>query len=365
MLPEPTDDHIAEALLAYLRVALKQPHLSYAEPPARIKSGLENRVYSLRLDGAGGDFSRPLILRILSSLDDPSRADKERALHNALTKLGFPVPRVLMSVTDLRVVGSPFTLMERVPGFVAIEGTIGMANILRIWLEVSVTGPRRLADVQSRLHRLDAGAVVRAMEQAGYPGEPPNTAAKLAAIHDRIERASIGGLRDAIAWMIDRQPLEDATPAVICHGDLWLGNIIMDGSRVSAVIDWSMAALAPREYDVGVTSVGMQFGLPEISGFFRAFLPPIQYDSAHRYLRAYARRNPIDRDLLAYYQAMRCLEICSWVAERRLGIAGAIRDDAAPNLWDLPGSTDGFEAHFRRCAGISLRMPPATLHFLY
>jgi hypothetical protein len=45
------------------------------------------------------------------------------------------------------------------------------------------------------------------------------------------------------------------------------------------------------------------------------------------------------------------------------GVAGAIRDDL--KAWDPPGSTDGFEACFRRNAGSSLAMPPERIHFLY
>ena len=104
----------------------------------------------------------------------------------------------------------------------------------------------------------------------------------------------------------------------------------------------------------------MRYAVPQMPAALPAFLRPIQYDGSRRYLRAYCRRREVDCARLQYFTAMRCLDMCSRAYRRRLVIKGAIRDDL--KVWDPPGSTDGFEACFRRITRISLVMPPERTH---
>ena len=359
---DPVDEQIEAPLLRYLQARLKQPNLRYLQRPQRFAGGVENRVYGFCLNDAAAEFANPLILRLFAPHDEPARGQRECALQNALADLGFPAPRALIAEVDLAVLGGPFTIMHRLPGRIRSATSIGLSNALQSWLEWSFLAPSRVAEVQATLHRVDARAVSNSMRAAGV--ELPTAHSRLEQIRERVERSSLDGLRSGVEWLFEHEP-QDNTPATICHGDLWAGNVLTDGTKVSGVIDWSMATLGPPEFDVAVTRMGWRYGVPEMPGVFGIVLVPVQFDASERYLRAYRRRREVNRAPLSYYQAMRCLEVCSWVYERRLGIVGAIRGDAGPNLWDLPGSTRGFESHFWRCTRVALDLPPESYKFFY
>lgn len=362
MTPDPLDDLIEVPLLRYLQSKLQQPNLRYLKMPTRFAGGVENRVYGFHLQDAAEEFSKPLILRLFSQLGDANRVRREFTLQNALADLGFPSPRAFVCEEDIAILGGPFTIMERLPGTVAFTNAIGLSNALQMWFESSFRAPRRLAEVQASLHRLDAGVIARKMNDVAIA--PATINSRLEEIQNRIEGSALKGLRGGIDWLFEHQPPNDLRLAV-CHGDLWGGNLLSNGSKITGVLDWSMATIAPPEFDVAITSVGMRYGVPDMPGALRAFLRPIQYDASLRYLREYRRRRDVDDVRLQYFTAMRCVEVCSWVFERRLGIAGAIRDDSGPNVWDAPGSTVGFESFFRRYSGILLEMPPERIQFLY
>ncbi len=48
---------------------------------------------------------------------------------------------------------------------------------------------------------------------------------------------------------IHAEALEPATPCLV-HGDLWPGNLLVDGERLAAILDWELATLAPRDYEL-------------------------------------------------------------------------------------------------------------------
>lgn len=360
MTPHPPYDLIDEQLLRYLQTKLRQADLRYLKPPARFAGGFENRVYGFQLQPTAKQFSGPLVLRLFSQLGDTIRVHREFALQNALADLGFPAPRVLVSEDDASILGSPFTIMERLRGVPAYNNSIGLSNALPMWFDLSFRAPRQRAEIQARLHALDAELIARKMQDASIV--PATLGSRLEELRTRIEFDALNGLRSGIDWLLEHQPRDDARLA-ICHGDLWGGNLLSEGSQITGVLDWSMATLAPPELDVANTSVGMRYAIPQMPGALRAFLRPIQYDGSMRYLREYRRRRELDRGRFRYFTAMRCLDMCSRAYRRRLGLSGAIRDDLG--VWDPPGSTAGFEACFRRNTGISLAMPPERIHFLY
>lgn len=360
MTPHPPDDLIEELLLRYLQIKLQEPGLRYLQTPAPFSGSFENRVCGFQLQHAAVEFSKPLVVRLFSQLGDATRAHREFALQNALADLGFPSPRVFVCEDDVSILGCPFTIMERLPGAVAYTNAIGLSNALPMWLELSFRAPRQRGEIQARLHSLDAGVIARKMEDAGIA--PATVSSRLEEIRNRIELDGLSGLRRGIDWLLEHQPRNDVRLA-ICHGDLWGGNLLSEGSQIIGVLDWSMATLAPPELDVANTSVGMRYAVPQMPGALRAFLRPIQYDGSLRYLREYRRRRDVDRVRLQYFTAMRCLDMCSRAYRRRIGVPGAMRDD--PNFWDPPGHTDGFEACFRRNTAISLEMPPERINFLY
>jgi aminoglycoside phosphotransferase (APT) family kinase protein len=52
-------------------------------------------------------------------------------------------------------------------------------------------------------------------------------------------------------------PPVTATPAVLVHGDVWPGNLIWDGDRLAAVIDWEDAVVGDPLIDVAVARLDL------------------------------------------------------------------------------------------------------------
>ncbi len=51
-----------------------------------------------------------------------------------------------------------------------------------------------------------------------------------------------------LAWCRERLPLE--RPRVVCHGDFRIGNLMVDGSGIVAVLDWEFAHLSDPAEDL-------------------------------------------------------------------------------------------------------------------
>lgn len=352
-----SDQEIPERLLEYLRETLGDRSFTYAEPPKRILKGVESRVYEFQLNGATGQFSSPLILKIFPEHDDADHARYEGTVQNALAELGYPVPRAVLSGARTSVLGGPFLMMRRLSGRVTFEMSITFSSALPLAVDAIFRMPRRLAELQADLHALNPSPVVRALEAASLQAVTAHE--RLNRLRRRVEQGSLEGLKDGVAWLFEHYPGDGR--AVICHGDFWPGNLVMLGREVSGVIDWSMATLADPAFDVGITSVAMLRGVLQVPRALRWLDASLRHAVVRRYLASYRRSRPLDQSLLEYFQLFRCVDACSWVAERRLGLPGVLRSDSAPNPWDFPGSTDGFVEHFHSLTGVMLRLPAEPL----
>jgi aminoglycoside phosphotransferase (APT) family kinase protein len=359
---EPSEAEVADGLIRYLRIQLGDPQLCYAEPPIRVLSGVENWVYTFRLGSRHEQFSGPLILKLFGHHHPAERARYEAAVQNAVAGLDYPAPRVLRTGRAGDGLGGAFLIMERLPGTVLLEPLTKLAprtlELLRLLPQLAWRMPRLVAAVQSRLHDFDPAPVIRSLSAAGFSEDAARLSTRSSAIASRIDRAGLEGLRPAMAWLEQHRPPEPERLA-ICHGDLWFGNLLTLNGEVVGVLDWSMYMVAVTDpmYDVGITHVGLLRGVADLPGPLQHVARWFQRGIARRYLAAYARCRPVDRAALGYYETFRCVDALSWVGERRRGLIGAIRSDSGPNMWDVPGSADGYIEHVRLRTGITPTLP--------
>lgn len=136
-------------------------------------------------------------------------AAREQRILPLLAQVAGPFPRLVAADPDGDRTGSPCVLVSRLPG---------KADVLPDDPSVAA---RELASALARLHAAD------------LPAD--------------------SGLRDLTDRVRARRP--EILPAplggpVFSHGDFWSGNVLWSGGRVTAVIDWEGAGLAPRGYDV-------------------------------------------------------------------------------------------------------------------
>jgi aminoglycoside phosphotransferase (APT) family kinase protein len=214
-----------------------------------------------------------------------------------------------------------------------------------------------LADAQARLHALDAEPLLRALDDegraagGGFDRRVVAYEGHLAALDRRIRAAGLTGLGPGLRWLLDRRPA--GGPRVICHGDFHPQNLLAEGGRVTAVLDWPNALVAEPECDVAATLVILRltpvevFPVPAALRLLVAALRPIM---TARYLARYRRARALDRSRLRYYEAGACMRGLVRAAEAR--VAG----DANP--LDASSFGERLAARFARVSGVPVALPP-------
>jgi aminoglycoside phosphotransferase (APT) family kinase protein len=247
----------------------------------RLVDGIRN--YVLRMDAAA---------TIASSR---SRAEEFRILE-AVWSAGVRVPEPVGFCTDPSVVGAPFALMGLVEG-------VGLGP--RIAKDLSLGGDReRLADDLGRelakIHdTLDAREPLSpALAFLGAPEADP-ARAEIARLRASLD--GIGARRPAIEWGLRwgevRAP---ACPEpTLVHRDFRTGNYMVDGSGLTAVLDWEFAGWGDPAQDLGwFCAACWRFGRPDLEAG--------GIGSRTAFYRGYtaASGRQIDPDRVAYWEVL-------------------------------------------------------------
>ena len=318
-----TDQTVATRLLEYLRVALQRPALTYAQAAARVRGGFETSIYGFALSGAPEPLRGRLVLRLFAEADEPDRARKEAAIQNSIAKACYPAPRVFITETDPRVLGSVFLIMERMPGHTLAHYFEGLgrgrsARELAILLmrmpamvrEFSAT----MSCAQLQLHQLPVEPLVRAVEDAGFPIDTITFDGKLNWIRLTSEKPALGGLQPAVRWLERNRP--DEQQRVICHCDLQPFNILVEDARLTGVIDWGNVTIADPALDLGFTLSEIATVPIEVPRVLQPFFRAAMKGGGRRYLRSYRRMLPVDDAIVNYYQVFACVSQLTRAADR-------------------------------------------------
>ena len=154
-------------------------------------------------------------------------APDEFGLLETLFKLGLPVPRPIAAEKDCGYFGQPFLVVERLPG---ISGDKTDPEVGRI-------ASLELARLLAQLHAVDPAAL-------GLPVTTGTAADQVRSYiaswkqwwhRNRLHPNSL--VTAGFAWLEDNIP-EEIERVVPIHGDPRPGNMLMDGDRVSALLDW-------------------------------------------------------------------------------------------------------------------------------
>ena len=145
---------------------------------------------------------------------------------------GLPVPEPLWIEPEENAIGGPFFATARVLG-VNVGDVWGAAEASRkLCLDV--------AQVYARIHAVDVG-------DAELPVSPRVTDEELGAMVDWVARTiEVRGAAEdpvlvaLVAWLREHLP-SSAPRAAILHGDAAFSNLLVEGDRVSAVLDWEYA----------------------------------------------------------------------------------------------------------------------------
>jgi aminoglycoside phosphotransferase (APT) family kinase protein len=343
-------DTLARELLAALQTRLGSNAVAYAEEPERLRGGFFTENQAFRLTGIPAEWDGPLVVRLFPGRAEPDLASREAAVQTALADQDFPAAPVLWFDDAARLDGRRFFVMRRLPGRAAIGG-LGPRELARA-ARTARRLPEITASIQARLHAQDPGALMDRLDARGQGGVHRG----IARIESIVDRGATGFF-DAMRWLLEHGPTRP-DPPVICHGDLWGGNILVDDrGEVTGVLDWSTSTIAEPALDVGATALAFCLVPLPALGPLRSLVERRGRGLYERYLHAYAKQTDADLRARPYYEALRAALELSFVAEWRLAEAEGAHDLPRPSWDTIPDSLVEF---FRVRTGVTIGVPPST-----
>jgi aminoglycoside phosphotransferase (APT) family kinase protein len=193
-----------------------------------------------------------------------------------------PLPTLRWNQPDGGPLGTPFFVMDQVDGRIPLDNP---PYVFTGWLLEATPAQRAMLQratvaILAKLHAIPDAA-------AAFPSLSPGAGRDALRHHVDQQRyyyrwaLADDGIRVPIIersldWLEEHWP-RDRGPDVFTWGDARIGNVIYQGFEPAAVLDWEMAALGPRELDVGwfvfihrfFQDIAEFFGAPGLPDFLR------------------------------------------------------------------------------------------------
>lgn len=214
----------------------------------------ENWAIDAEFDGGALSGAQRLVLRCDAATGVKSSLGRvaEFAVLKAVFAAGVTVPEPLLACDDRAVIGKPFFVMRRVAG-----SALGRPITLDPALESARPAiAERLGHELARLQtvrppRTDLGFLA--------PYEGPQAA--IAEFRTYLD--SHPNPRPVLEWALHwaETHLPDPLPPVLCHRDFRTGNYMLQGTKLTAVLDWEFAGWGDPDEDIGwLCCKGWRFG---------------------------------------------------------------------------------------------------------
>ncbi len=276
-----------EAWLATRLPPGAQPRIPEVSSPSGSGMSSETLLFDAHWTENGVDSSGEFVARVEPDLGDVPvfpeydlqaqfEVMRRVAQHSAVR-----VPLVRWLELDAGPVGAPFFVMERVAGRVPPDV---MPYNMGSWLSEATAAERRRLEhatlgVLAELHEIDIEKAGLGFLEFDLPGDTPlrrhvENQKRYYAWAREDRRHAL--LERAFEWLDAHWP-NDTGQAVLSWGDSRIGNVMYGDWEPVAVLDWEMAALGPRELDLGwlvfmhafFEGIAGQLGLPGLPDFLR------------------------------------------------------------------------------------------------
>ena len=263
-----------------------------------LTGGASRTTYSF--DAVTGAQRRRLILRSAPVDNRFAGMELEAAVQEAAAEAGAPVPHIVTASNSVAALGNPFLICDEVAGETIVR---------KIQRNLDDTGRAVLleqcAQALTAIHRArtDAAGLVERDEIAEW--------------RQRLDELgdTTATFEWAFRWLEANRPAPSAIRLV--HGDFRMGNLIVDGSTLAAVLDWEAVHIGEVYEDLAWFCVrAWRFGAP-------AELAAGGLGSIEDFITAYERADgtSVDRAALRWWQVLGTLKwgiICRYQAERHL-----------------------------------------------
>jgi len=324
-------DELAPRLAAVLEPALGS---GTAIEDLRTLTGGASRT-TWAFDATTGSQRRSLILRIGPPDDVHAGMELEARAQAAAAAVGAPVPHVLVADDSVDPLGNPFLICDAIGGETIVR---------RIQRQLDDTDRARLlrqcGEALAAIHRADTDLPGLTLEdQLAEWREQLDTMADTTATFEW-----------AFRWLAANRPAP--SPPHLVHGDFRMGNLIVDGSGLAAVLDWELVHVGEVYEDLAWFCIrAWRFGAP-------LDLAAGGLGSIEDFLHAYenAAGATVDRTAFHWWLVLATLRwgvICRYQAERHL--SGQTRSVELATIgrrvceteWDLLNLLDNTSPHAR------------------
>ena len=217
------------------------------------------------------------------------QVEREHRVMAALYGTAVPVPRMHLLCEETEVIGTPFYVMDFVPG--------------RILADPAAPGLTPAERRQSRMAMVDVLASLHAVDWRDIGladfGRSENYLARQVARWSQQYAASrtdaeIPAMDWLTAWLADNLPVAQQEVAVV-HGDYRPGNLVLHTNRpdVVAVLDWELSTLGHPLADLAYFCLPYHLpaGLPGLRGLRGHDLEELGLPSEKEVLAVYAERS--------------------------------------------------------------------------
>ncbi|MGV1006683.1 MAG: phosphotransferase family protein [Candidatus Nanopelagicales bacterium] len=289
----------------------------------RTLTGGASRI-TYAFDAVTGTNRRPLILRAAPTAEGQfASMELEAAVQAAAAQAGAPVPHIIVASNSSAALGSPFLICDEIAGETIVR---------KIARQLDDAGRKRLlaqcGEALAAIHRarVDAPELVER-------DEPAEWRQRLDDLGD-----TTATFEWAFRWLAANPP--EPGPRTLTHGDFRMGNLIVDGSTLAAVLDWEAVHIGDIHEDLAWFCVrAWRFGAPPS-------MAAGGLGSIEEFVSAYENAGgaAVDRDALRWWLVLGTLKwgiICRYQAERHLSgqtrsvELAAIGRRVCENEWDI------------------------------
>jgi len=212
--------------------------------------------------------------------------DREYIVQAALKDTPVPVVAMRHFCADPAIVGTPFYVMDYVPGRVFADPALrDVAHHERHSIYTA------FAETLAKLHEVDFRAV--GLSDFGRTeGYAARQVKRWAEQYAASKTAEIAAMDKLLAWLGGNIPNSDES--ALTHGDYKLNNLMfeLDAPHVIAVLDWELSTLGHPLADLGYVCMGYHIpaSLPVLGGLGGLDLAALGIPSEEETVATYCRR---------------------------------------------------------------------------
>lgn len=265
-----------------------------------LTGGASRMTYSF--DAVTGSRRRALILRAapLEGSEYFAGMELEAAAQRAVAEVGAPVPHILLASDSTVPLGNPFLICDAIAGETIVR---------RIQRQLDDAGRTRLlAQCAQALAAIHQGRT----DAPGLAVQDP-----LADCRRRLDDMgdTTATFEWAFRWLDTNHPAQ--SPNRLVHGDFRMGNLIVEGDTLAAVLDWELVHIGDIHEDLAWFCIrAWRFGAPET-------MAAGGLGGIDEFVTTYEQAGgaAVDRDALHWWMVLGTLRwgmICRYQAERHL-----------------------------------------------